>query len=354
MIEGWAFSAHEQWKFLVLPYLDYEMSRDLFLNGEKVRADFSNQNAYRGFFASVHDSALNYVSLLGVQAVASEPGVGNSVIAPYATFPMLLADRVTGENTGLDWLRNVLAHEKMVGEYGVTESYDSETFAIAPLLTWDGKVLTDLALIGGVYNEIREFMIEDGVYLAFMDAVESEYNKINGLVQGTDMEIAGPLVTPVPMAPCVDVPVDLDVLSDFECQQNQSIPGTEVVNNPDLSAVNSSIPVGQYIDPAGEWDALIINFGSSIDLANRNQLSIKVMAPVAGVLKAKLQGGTSAGIERDLYVTAIDQWVEYTYDFSDQASEDHREIVFFFNAGAATSGADVYFIDDIEFGAPAI
>jgi hypothetical protein len=101
VIEGWAFSSHEQWKFLILPYLDNKISRDLFLNGEKVRADYSNENQFRGFFASVNTPANTYESLLGIQAVASQMGVKNTTLAPYATFPMLLADQNRHTNTGL-------------------------------------------------------------------------------------------------------------------------------------------------------------------------------------------------------------------------------------------------------------
>jgi hypothetical protein len=350
VIEGWAFSSHEQWKFLVLPYLDFKDARDLYLNGEKVRADFSNKHQFRGFFASVNAPDLNYMSLLGVQAVASEIGVGNTVSAPYATFPMLLADQVSHNNTGLNWLRNVLAYDKMLGDYGMTESYDTHTFAIASLLTWDGKVLTDLAMMGGVFRETREFMIEDGIYLPFMALIEGEYAKINAAIEGLDLAIAEPLITPVPMDPCADSVTVEGMISDFDCQKLMSLPGVTVVENPHSSAENPSQYVGQYVDPVGPWDALVIDFNDSIDLSSNNIFTIKVIAPVAGILKVKLEGGDSTEIERDINISQLDSWGEYSFDFADQANEDHRKIAVFFNAGVTNPGNDTYYIDDITLG----
>jgi len=197
VIEGWAFSSHEQWKYLILPYLDYSKAKELFLNGEKVRSDYSNRNSFEGFFASVHNSQLEYVGKLGVQAVSSET-VGTSVTAPYATFPILIADQITGNNVGLQWLRNVLSFDGMIGPNGMTEAFDTSTFNIAPVLTWDGKVTTNLALIGGVYNETREYLIEDGLYLTFIDFVESEYDKITEPVLGQELTIPPPSAEPEP------------------------------------------------------------------------------------------------------------------------------------------------------------
>ena len=41
---------------------------------------------------------------------------------------------------------------------------------------------------------------------------------------------------------------------------------------------------------------------------------------------------------------------EYTFDFSDQAAENHNKVVFFFNGGQTDGTAsDVYYIDDVKF-----
>ncbi|WP_157480497.1 hypothetical protein [Gillisia sp. CAL575] len=149
--------------------------------------------------------------------------------------------------------------------------------------------------------------------------------------------------------PCAGVVADMNVVNDFDCQKNQEIPEVELTANPSKSDVNNSKFVGKYIDEEGAWDAVIIDYGEAIDLATHNVFKIKVLAPVEGILKAKLEGGTSAGIEKDVTITKTGEWVEYSYDFSEQALENHTKIVLFFNAGVETDGTQVYFIDDLKF-----
>jgi hypothetical protein len=351
VIEGWAFSSHEQWKYLILPYLDLASVRGLYLNGEKVRADYSNRNDFRGFFASVHNFSLEYLSLLGVPSVASETNVGNQVIAPYATFPMLLSDHFNGTNTGLNWLKNVLAYDSLSGVLGAIESYDTDTFAIAPILTWDGKVLTSFAIMKGVVDEMREFLLDDQLYLPFISLVETEYEKIGDVVEGLELDIAEPKNTPIPSGVCYEITDDSNLLNDFECQQNVDLNEVDVVSNPAMSEINMSHKVGRYLDPAGPWDALILDFADTLVLTTANQFSLKIFAPITGVLKVKLEGGSSAEIEIDQSINELNQWVEYNFDFASEANADHQRIVIFFNAGVANQGNDQYLIDDLKLSA---
>ena len=150
--------------------------------------------------------------------------------------------------------------------------------------------------------------------------------------------------------PCTqtDVVADPNIISDFECQANMTLNGVETVLNLDESGINTSRFVGEYIDPAGAWDALIIDYGSAIDLSAYNTFKIKVKTNVNGVLKVKLEGGTSTPVELDANITSSD-WKEYSFDFSDQFNQNHTKLVIFFNAGVETGGTDVYYIDDLKF-----
>tara|TARA_R100001369_G_scaffold92902_1_gene141283 strand:- start:123201 stop:125129 length:1929 start_codon:yes stop_codon:yes gene_type:complete len=149
--------------------------------------------------------------------------------------------------------------------------------------------------------------------------------------------------------PCAGVAANLNVVNDFDCQKNQEVPEVELVANPSKSDINNSKFVGKYIDETGSFDAVIIDYGEPIDLSTNNVFKIKVLAPVAGILKVKLEGGTSSPIEKDASITKTGEWIEYSYDFSDQAMESHNKIVLFFNAGVETDGTQVYFIDDLKF-----
>ena len=189
----------------------------------------------------------------------------------------------------------------------------------------------------------------------FSDQFNQNHNKLvlffNAGVDtgGTDEYYIDDLRFEQSVNPCAGVAPDLSIVSDFDCQMNQDTPEVEKIATPNKNDVNSSKFSGKYIDEVGAWDAVIIDFGSPIDLSTKNVFSIKVFAPVAGILKAKLEGGTSNGIEVDAQITNTGVWKEYTFDFSSQATENHTKIVLFFNAGVDTDGTEVYYMDDLKF-----
>ncbi|MDD7914136.1 hypothetical protein H9I45_00710 [Polaribacter haliotis] len=147
---------------------------------------------------------------------------------------------------------------------------------------------------------------------------------------------------------CEGVDKDKSIVNDFDCQKNVAIPEVEKILTPNKSTVNESDFSGKYVDELGAWDAVIIDYEEAIDLSTNNIFSIKVYAPLAGTLKVKLEGGTSGAVEKDQQVVA-GEWKEYTFNFLDQATENHTKIVLFFNAGVDTNGTDEYFIDDLRF-----
>ncbi len=151
---------------------------------------------------------------------------------------------------------------------------------------------------------------------------------------------------------CDGVEADLSIINDFDCQQNfpfanpNDIP---TVQNPNVSCENRSSNVGQYTDNGTDpFDNTLVNFGGEIDLSVNNQFKIKVLAPEAGPILAKLQGGTPVEIYSD--ITVVNEWVEYTFDFSGAAGNENTELVLFFNAGEVDGTAqDIYYIDDLRF-----
>ena len=168
------------------------------------------------------------------------------------------------------------------------------------------------------------------------------------LTSCTEEERSFPFIASIPCED-INVVIDPNIINDFNCQTNKTLPDVEAVLNPDESGVNTSRFVGKYIDPTGPWDALIIDYGGPIDLSTNNTFKIKVKTSVAGILKAKLEGGTSNGIEVDANITNTQNWVEYSFDFSDQFNQNHNKLVIFFNAGVDASGSDAYYIDDLRF-----
>lgn len=175
--KGFWYSSHEMWNFLVLLYQDIEIIKKIFINGEKARTWYSAENNIPGLFSSVNppiNEEEEYYSDLGIPELAEQPVTHQHIIAPYAAFPVILAD----ERIGVVWLHNMLLGSSMQGPYGISESITIDGERIAPLLTWDGKITVTLALIGTSTEKMREALMRAEKYEKFKSLVKEKYEQI--------------------------------------------------------------------------------------------------------------------------------------------------------------------------------
>eukprot|EP01087_Luapelamoeba_hula_P010238 TRINITY_DN2706_c0_g1_i1.p1 TRINITY_DN2706_c0_g1~~TRINITY_DN2706_c0_g1_i1.p1 ORF type:complete len:330 (+),score=52.71 TRINITY_DN2706_c0_g1_i1:430-1419(+) len=191
--QGFWFSSHEQWKYMELPYLDVPINRRVFLNGERARTWNSALLRIPGLFASVTDvrkgnGPMNYTSALGIQSIASQVVAENTTITPYASFPVILADQAVG----LVWYDNMLRGRRMQGRYGSTESAKVDGTEIAPVMTWDSKITTVLAMLGGITDMTRECLKRDNTYERFYTIVEREWTLKFPTLEGEHLPFAHP------------------------------------------------------------------------------------------------------------------------------------------------------------------
>jgi hypothetical protein len=180
VVRGHWFSSHEDWAYLVLPFLDDARARRLFVDAQRVRIDHARASGLPGLFASTHETitgpgAPGYVSNLGIAAVAKLPVTGRPILAPYAAFPLALANR----RWFTAWLGTMLARPHMLGPYGMGESF-SPAGGHAPVLTWDGKALPMVAWMKGTVDETRRYLRRDGLYDRFMARVRADYRLFDG------------------------------------------------------------------------------------------------------------------------------------------------------------------------------
>lgn len=145
---GWWFSAHEQWKYMMLPYIDIPINQRVFYNGERARSWWSAMNKIPGLFASVNGLSPNdtfnypYVSDCGIQEIAFENVTNKQVITPYGVFPMLLATPTPPLPEGLVWYWNMISGPRMQNCFGSTEAANITGYDISPVITWDSKITT--------------------------------------------------------------------------------------------------------------------------------------------------------------------------------------------------------------------
>ncbi|CAE8588744.1 unnamed protein product, partial [Polarella glacialis] len=168
--EGFWFSSHEQWKLMVLPYLNLPLVREVFTNVEHVRLLDAIQRRVPGLFASslgppnVRCGKMGgYCNAVGVQKVASQPVQWDQCVSPYGAYPSILIDR----GAGLAWYNTMLSLPHMQTLTGSVESSDVAGTSVATVQTWDTKTTTVLAMLGGSGPMLRKFLARDGLLVRF-------------------------------------------------------------------------------------------------------------------------------------------------------------------------------------------
>ena len=177
---GWWFSSHEQWKYLLMPYRDVAVNWQLFVNGEMARTMHSQ--SVGGLFASVNNVTLTsdpfapaYYSANGVSQLAFQASdCCGTTATPYASFSVMLAN----QTVGLAWWANMAGAPHMHSRFGSLESVLTDGSLYCPLLTWDAKVTSFLAALGGTVDLSRAYLQRQNVYSAFVSRVEHEWSRV--------------------------------------------------------------------------------------------------------------------------------------------------------------------------------
>ncbi|KAJ5402663.1 uncharacterized protein N7487_008559 [Penicillium crustosum] len=204
--KGFWFSSHETWKVLEMPYYDIDLVRRVFANAERVRTCNSVATKLPGMFASINNitdpstgDVTGYISNAGIPSISNQTVQELDVITPYSVFPTILVSK----SVGLAWWRNMVAAKKMQNIYGSTESTRVDGTGVSALLTWDSKVTTVVAILGGVTDFVRQKMKTDEVYDEFVDIIQAEYSRVFTHLKGEDVDFCLPQET-VPDVGLVD------------------------------------------------------------------------------------------------------------------------------------------------------
>jgi len=189
--EGWRFSAHEMWKYMILPYFDFPMAKRIFDNGERARTWYSKTKNIPGLLASCYDKNKKYRDTFGIHSLSKgydEPPDAELMVSPYGAFPVILADR----GSGLAWHRAMVSRPKMQSEMGSGEATEAFSGVGVPMtVSWDTKVTTDLAAVGGTTALLKEAMEKKGCYDRFIQVLDFTYKAWEGItINGEDTPFA--------------------------------------------------------------------------------------------------------------------------------------------------------------------
>ncbi len=202
--QGWRLSGHEEWPFLMLPYLDDPLTKQIFRNIQIAKTAYSKEKGKSGLYASSHGtvsrnvSELPYIDEVGIKG-ANDPRARvteTDKFAPYAAFPVIIEDEVAGTA----WLLNMIKGPKMQGPYGFSESVNQNGREIGPILTHDGKMTIVQSLANGVPglgspDILRDALKRDGKYEDFLKLINAMHKKVFGDIaslKGTQIPLALP------------------------------------------------------------------------------------------------------------------------------------------------------------------
>ena len=127
--------------------------------------------------------------------------------------------------------------------------------------------------------------------------------------------------------------------------------GTEVIDNPDATGMNTTAKVVKFTKPSGAetWAGSFFAANNAIDLDTYSKISVLTWSPKSGALvKLKLENADASIVhEVDLNTTTANEWEKLTYDFSGAPAATYTKVVIFFDFG---NGGDdsVYYYDEVE------
>lgn len=201
--QGFWFSAHEQWKLLMLPYTSVDVVRAVFKLGEVARLRFSAQQRFPGLFASCTAPDGSYSSDQGVPPLA-QLFTENTIVTPYGAWVALLL--FPNSSVPAQWLALMLSHPQMQSSTGVVESLGiagADRGHVMPLQTWDTKVTTDLAICGGIGELTGAFLSAHGVATRLFARIDNAYRLAfanSNVPEPDDSDLDSPTAT-VPIVP---------------------------------------------------------------------------------------------------------------------------------------------------------
>ncbi|WP_242092436.1 carbohydrate binding domain-containing protein [Aestuariivivens sediminicola] len=148
--------------------------------------------------------------------------------------------------------------------------------------------------------------------------------------------------------PCPQTLLELPI--DFDCNSIDyatKIVGNvsfEVVDNPELSGINSAeSKVGKIVNVGENWENAFFNLDTAIDFSVNNAVRFKLFSNQALPIKLKFEDGTEDPVESDVNHTGSG-WEELTFNFTSTAS--YNDMILFVDGPGTAAGT--FFIDDIE------
>jgi hypothetical protein len=167
----------------------------IFRNAEKARTIDAHVSHLPGLLASINDVTDGsedipcYASACGIASIGSQVIERRDLMTPYGSFPLFLQNPAVG----FCWYNNMLRGPRMQSSFGSTEAINANSTEISPLTTWDSKITTVVAMLGGVADITAEglFREKDAQFGNSYNRFVNVVNREHALVFGKEEEILG-------------------------------------------------------------------------------------------------------------------------------------------------------------------
>ena len=141
------------------------------------------------------------------------------------------------------------------------------------------------------------------------------------------------------------------IYNDFDANQNETISGWPnepvIVANPNASGINTSANVAEWQRSEDQWAHVFCELDGKIDFTSGTTFYVKAYMPIAATVLFKLEDKNNGGVftEVSVDVTAVNEWVQLSFDFTGAQSGTYDKIVIFFDF--ANMVDNTYYFDDI-------
>ena len=189
------------------------------------------------------------------------------------------------------------------------------------------------------------------IYLTFNST--ANYSRFTMFVDGPGTTAGTFYLDDISQIATMDIPcleTDLELPIDFDCNgiaYTDKIVGNvsfEVVDNPELSGINSEASkVGKITNTGENWENAFFNLDTAVDFSVEKGISLKLFSDQALPIKLKFEDGTEAPVEADVDHGGTG-WEELLFNFTSSAS--YNDMILFVDGPGTASGT--FYIDDIE------
>jgi len=121
-----------------------------------------------------------------------------------------------------------------------------------------------------------------------------------------------------------------------------------IIDNPHPGGINTSNRVLETVHGNETWAGIFVDLEDPLNFSSETEIAVKIYAPTTGTMRMKLesQANSNVFVEKDVDVTAANQWIEVSVDWTGEDADTYDRLVLF--PGWDVANAGTFYLDDIK------